>query len=85
MDGISLELMSPRLLELNLEDSAGRQSLLAQRPALFAGYGDLDKLRYDFPLVLVEDGAGSGEEGAGQKEAAIAQRGGQVTAPEGDG
>ena len=59
MDGISLELMSPRLLELNLEDSEGGRSLLAQRPALFAGYGDLGRLRYDFPLVLVEDGAGS--------------------------
>jgi hypothetical protein len=28
------------------------------RPALFAGYGDLTKLRYDFPLVLVEREAG---------------------------
>ncbi len=31
----------------------------AQRPALFARYGDLSKLRYDFPLVLV-DGEGGG-------------------------
>lgn len=59
MDGISLELMSPRLLELNLEDSKDSRALLAQRPALFAGYGDLAKLRYDFPLVLVEDDTGS--------------------------
>lgn len=59
MDGISLELMSPRLLELNLEDSKDSRALLAQRPALFAGYGDLGKLRYDYPLVLVEDDTGS--------------------------
>ena len=59
MDGISLELMSPRLLELNLEDSKDSRALLAQRPALFAGYGDLGKLRYDFPLVMVEDDTGS--------------------------
>ncbi len=32
---------------------------LGLRPALFAGYRDLTKLRYDFPLVLV--GAGAGE------------------------
>jgi ferredoxin len=28
---------------------------LALRPALFAGYDDLTQLRYDFPLVLVDD------------------------------
>lgn len=59
MDGISLELMSPRLLELNLETSKGGRTLLAQRPALFADYGDLCNLRYDFPLVLVEDEDGT--------------------------
>jgi ferredoxin len=59
MDGISLELMSPRLLELDIEDSKDSRALLAQRPALFAGYGDLGKLRYDFPLVMVEDDTGS--------------------------
>lgn len=32
---------------------------LGLRPALFAGYRDLDQLRYDFPLVLV-DGRGGG-------------------------
>jgi hypothetical protein len=31
---------------------------LGLRPALFAGYRDLSKLRYDFPLVLIRDGAG---------------------------
>ncbi len=29
---------------------------LKLRPALFAGYGDLSRLRYDYPLVLVEGG-----------------------------
>lgn len=32
---------------------------LRLRPALFAGYRDLDKLRYDYPLVLVRDGVGA--------------------------
>jgi hypothetical protein len=32
---------------------------LGLRPALFAGYRDLTQLRYDFPVVLVEGGAGS--------------------------
>ena len=31
-------------------------SELGLRPALFAGYRDLTKLRYDFPLVLSEGG-----------------------------
>jgi hypothetical protein len=35
-------------------DSVGELGL---RPALFAGYRDLTKLRYDFPLVLIADGA----------------------------
>lgn len=30
---------------------------LGLRPALFSGYGDLTALRYDFPLVLVANGA----------------------------
>jgi hypothetical protein len=32
---------------------------LKLHPALFAGYRDLTRLRYDFPLVLVEDGVES--------------------------
>ncbi|MCR4283402.1 MAG: ferredoxin [Bauldia sp.] len=32
---------------------------LGLRPALFAGYRDLGKLRYDFPLVLIRGGAGA--------------------------
>lgn len=59
MDGISLELISPRLMEHYPEESGQERSVLAQRPALFAGYGDLRKLRYDYPLVLVENIAGS--------------------------
>jgi hypothetical protein len=31
---------------------------LGLRPALFAGYRDLSKLRYDFPLILIRDGTG---------------------------
>jgi ferredoxin len=58
MDGISLELMSPRLLERNSEETSDGQTLQTQRPALFAGYADLGKLRHDYPLVLAEnDGA----------------------------
>ncbi len=33
---------------------------LALRPALLAGYRDLTRLRYDFPLVLVDRGPGAG-------------------------
>jgi len=59
MDGISLELTSPRLLELNPEESGDNPKMQAQRPALFAGYHDLRQLRYDYPLVLVENDGGS--------------------------
>ncbi|HEX9182840.1 MAG TPA: hypothetical protein VF876_06240, partial [Burkholderiales bacterium] len=31
---------------------------LQLRPALFARFGDLTRLRYDFPVVLAEPGAG---------------------------
>ena len=55
MDGISLELTSPRLLELNPEERGGNPTMQTQRPALFAGYRDLRQLRYDYPLVLVEN------------------------------
>ncbi len=59
MDGISLELTSPRLLELNPEDIGGNPKMQTQRPALFASYGDLRQLRYDYPLVLIENDGGS--------------------------
>ena len=38
-------------------DDAGIQAL---RPALFTGYRALSRLRYDYPLVLVEGDAGAG-------------------------
>ncbi len=38
----------------HLTDVAG----LELRPALFAGYGDLTRLRYDYPLVLADGGEG---------------------------
>ncbi|UCH73605.1 MAG: hypothetical protein JSU82_14880 [Rhodospirillales bacterium] len=59
MDGISLELTSPRLIELDSEDSGESSRLRQQQPALFASYSDLRRLRYDYPLVLVEDDGGS--------------------------
>ena len=40
--------------------ATGQDALAGQRPALLAGYADLTRLRYDFPLVLIEaktDGA----------------------------
>jgi len=59
MDGISLELTSPRLLDLNPEEAGDSAKLRTQRPALFASYGDLRQLRYDYPLILAEDEGGS--------------------------
>lgn len=59
MDGVSLELLSPRLMEHYPGESESERSVSAQRPALFAAYGDLGRLRYDYPLVLVENHAGS--------------------------
>jgi hypothetical protein len=41
---------------LEVDDTRDR----SLRPALFARYGDLAKLRYDYPLVLVESGPGGG-------------------------
>ena len=61
MDGISLELTSPRLLELTPEEAEENANLRAQRPALFASYTDLRQLRYDYPLVLAEDEGGSAQ------------------------
>lgn len=52
MDGISLELTHPRLIELD-PDGATSPSVQPSRPAQFARYGDLSSLRYDYPLVLV--------------------------------
>ncbi|MGD0025608.1 MAG: hypothetical protein ABSC37_13475, partial [Xanthobacteraceae bacterium] len=36
----------------------GKDALAGKRPALLAAYGDLTRLRYDFPLVLIEGKTG---------------------------
>jgi len=36
------------------QPGSGKDALAGKRPALLAAYGDLTRLRYDFPLVLVE-------------------------------
>jgi hypothetical protein len=36
------------------QPGSGRDALAGKRPALLAAYGDLTRLRYDFPLVLIE-------------------------------
>jgi len=55
MDQVALDIASPRMTDADAGPAVGP----ALRPALFARYGDLSKLRYDFPLVLV-DGDGGG-------------------------
>ncbi len=60
--------MAARHHEQRLFFSTGRRQgdgvdpidALALRPALFARYRDLARLRYDFPLVLVDRGPGTG-------------------------
>ncbi len=59
MDGITLELTHPRLIELE-QEGAGHAPEQPVRPALFARYGDLARLRYDYPLVLVRNATGGG-------------------------
>jgi hypothetical protein len=60
-------------------DSVGELGL---RPALFAGYRDLTKLRYDFPLVLI---AGVGDETAVQSLSGLFDRALQEIAEGADG
>ena len=36
------------------QPGSGQDALAGKRPALLAAYGDLTRLRYDFPLVLIE-------------------------------
>ncbi len=55
MDQVALDIGSPHLTDADAGPATGP----ALRPALFARYGDLSKLRYDFPLILV-DGDGGG-------------------------
>ncbi len=53
MGGMSLELTSSRVMDTVLEADPDRASRWHLRPALFARYEDLGKLRHDYPLVLV--------------------------------
>jgi hypothetical protein len=46
---------------------------LKLKPALFAGYTDLTRLRYDFPLVLVKDGPAAIEPLSGLIDAILAK------------
>src|SRR6516164_5791433 len=58
---VDLEAVDPLVFYLTGKRPAtGPDALVGQRPALLAGYADLSRLRYDFPLVLIEgktDGA----------------------------
>ncbi|MDP2618691.1 MAG: ferredoxin [Hyphomicrobiales bacterium] len=53
------DLASPRLTQWDPEHADDTPADPKLRPALFARYGQLESLRYDYPLVLVE-GDGSG-------------------------
>lgn len=59
MDQIAPEIASPRVTDMAAGPAEPAAAGPASRPALFARYADLSKLRYDFPLVLV-DGEGGG-------------------------
>ena len=54
MDTVPLELASPRLTQWDPECADDAAATLDLRPALFAEYSNLARLRYDYPLVLVE-------------------------------
>jgi len=56
MQQVSVTLMTPSAPDTPVEPAIGAAAL---RPALFARYGALARLRFDFPLVLVE-GTGGG-------------------------
>lgn len=59
MDTITLEPVSPRLTQWVPTDAGDAAAGLNLYPALFAQYSELKTLRYDYPLVLVdEDGNG---------------------------
>jgi hypothetical protein len=59
MDTMPPELASPRLTRWDPEQAGDKAAKLKLRPALFAQYGELGGLRYDYPVVLVEgDGTG---------------------------
>ncbi len=54
MDEVALDITGPRMTDADAGPALDTAAAPAWRPALFARYGDLSKLRYDFPLVLVE-------------------------------
>jgi len=58
MDTMPPELASPRLTQWDPEHAGDTAAKLRLRPALFAQYGELKGLRYDYPLVLVETDGG---------------------------
>ncbi len=57
------EMMAFHLTGRRPDDDAGRTEALSLRPALLAGYADLSGLRYDYPLVLLEEG-GNADDGS---------------------
>jgi hypothetical protein len=59
MDQVAPDNASPHMTGADASPAVASAAGPALRPALFAHYGDLSKLRYDFPLVLV-DGEGGG-------------------------
>ncbi len=58
MNDAPLEFASPRLTQWDLERTGDQPAREKLRPALFAQYGDLARLRYDYPLVLVDSDGG---------------------------
>ena len=54
MDRVALDIARPRTTDAGAGPAATSAVGPALRPVLFARYGDLSKLRYDFPLVLVD-------------------------------
>jgi hypothetical protein len=58
MNDAPLEFASPRLTQWDPEHGGDQVAMENLRPALFAQYGDLASLRYDYPLVLVDGDGG---------------------------
>jgi hypothetical protein len=58
MDQVALDNANPTMKDADAGPAVASVAGPALRPALFARYGDLSKLRYDFPLVLVDDEGG---------------------------
>ncbi len=58
MNDTILEFASPRLTQWDPERTGEQAAREKLRPALFAQYADLARLRYDYPLVLVDSDGG---------------------------